>query len=140
LRQLETLIKMHKLYVDEQRRVLAEKQMEADAITMAIVTLQTNMELEKEKAAEKQTEDSAFVFGAYIRDQLKRHLQLQRNLSIIERDVEKERDKLSLMFEELKRYETAQKTFEEEQRLAASKREDKLYDEQSSQRHHQKKE
>ncbi len=138
MKQLETLIKMHKHYVDEQRRVLAGKQAEADAIMMAIATLQANLEMEKERASQTEEQEVLFSIGVYIKEQLKKHERMQRNLSAKEAEVHIEREKLSMMFEELKRYEIAQQNWEEEQRLAEQKAENKVYDEQSSQRHHQR--
>ncbi|MDX1922976.1 MAG: hypothetical protein SFW65_07600 [Alphaproteobacteria bacterium] len=138
MKQLETLIKMHKLYVDEQRRVLGVKQAEADAIMMAIATLQANLEMEKERAAQTQEQEVLFSIGIYIKEQLKKHERMQLDLSAKEAEVAVERDKLSAMFEELKRYEIAQENWLEEQRLAEQKAENKVYDEQSGQRHHQR--
>lgn len=136
MRQLETLIKMHKFFVDEQRRVLTEKQSEANSLMMAIAALQANMETEKERAAQREQQEGSFVLGAYINEQLKRHAKLQQDLSEKEREVELERQKLSLLFEELKRYEIAQKNWQEEQDALARKTETKTYDEQASNRHH----
>ncbi|NDE91438.1 MAG: hypothetical protein EB059_09965 [Alphaproteobacteria bacterium] len=138
MRQLETLIKMHKLYVDEQRRILAAKQGEADAILMAIAALQANLEMEKERASQTDEADVLFSIGIYIKDQLQRHERMQRDLSAKEREVHTEREKLSVMFEELKRYEIAQENWENEQRKAEQTAENKVYDEQSGQRHHRK--
>lgn len=138
MRQLETLIKMHKFHVDEQRRVLAAKQAEADAIMMAIATLQANLEMEKERASQTEEQEVLFSIGVFIKEQLKKHERMQRDLSAKEAEVNVERDKLSMMFEELKRYEIAQENWEEEQRLAEQKAENKVYDEQSGQRHHQR--
>lgn len=138
MKQLETLIKMHKFYVDEQRRVLGVKQAEADAIMMAIATLQANLEMEKERAAQTEEPEVLFSIGIYIKEQLKKNERLQLDLSAKEAEVAVERDKLSAMFEELKRYEIAQENWEEEQRMAEQKAENKVYDEQSGQRHHQR--
>lgn len=138
MKQLETLIKMHKFYVDEQRRVLGVKQAEADAIMMAIATLQANLEMEKERAAQTEEPEVLFSIGVYIKEQLKKNERLQLDLSAKEAEVAVERDKLSAMFEELKRYEIAQENWEEEQRMAEQKAENKVYDEQSGQRHHQR--
>ena len=140
MKQLETLIKMHKLNVDEQRRVLAAKQAEADAIMMAIAALQANLELEKERAAQSTEPEVIFSIGHYIKEQLKIHDRMQRDLSEKEREVNLERNKLALMFEELKRYEIAEQHWQEEQRLAEQKAENKVYDEQSGQRHHRRSE
>ncbi len=136
MKQLETLIQMHKLYVDEQRRVLSVKLAEADAIMMAIATLQANLETEKERAAHSAEPEVSYSIGMYIKEQLKKNDRLQRALSEKEREVTAERNALSVMFEELKRYEIAQEHWIEEQRKAEQTAENKTYDEQSGQRHH----
>lgn len=139
MRDLHTLIKMQKLYVDEQRRALAQKRAEADQVTMAIVSLQANLEMEMLKAAENgQAGEGNLLLGAFIKKEKLRHEQLQRALSAREREVEAERQKLSVLFEELKRYEIAQKSRDEEARLEAQRRETATYDEQAGQRHYKK--
>lgn len=138
MRQLETLIKMHKHHVDEQRRILAARQAEADAIIMAIAALQANLEMEKERAAQSDEPEITYSIGLYIKEQLKKHERMQRDLSAKEAEVNAEREKLSVMFEELKRYEIAQEHWLDEQRKAEQAAENKTYDEQSSQRHHKR--
>lgn len=131
---VHTLIKMQKLYVDEQRRVLADRQAEADALMMEIATLQANLEMEKIRASTDK--EGGILIGAFIKKELARHDQMQRALSAKERQIEKEREKLSVLFEELKRYEIAQENWDQQERDAAQKRENIAYDEQAGQRHH----
>ena len=138
MKQLQTLIKMHKYNVDEQRRVLAARQAEADAMMMAIAALQANLELEKERAEQNTEQEVFFSIGVYIKEQLRKHDRMQRDLSNKEAEVNIERNKLSLMFEELKRYEIAQSNWQEAQRKAEQAAENKVYDEQSGQRHHKR--
>jgi hypothetical protein len=137
MRDLHTLIKMQKLYLDQQRRVLAQKQEEADALTMAIATLQANLEMERLNA--DANEEGKALFGTFVKSELIRQKKLQRSLARKEHEVEVEREKLSVLFEEFKRYEIAQENWDREQREEAMRRENLEYDEQAGQRHHRKK-
>lgn len=137
MRDLHTLIKMQKLKVDEQRRALADKQREVDGILMAIATSEAALETEKALAAEQQ--DRMVSLGAYIKNELARQATLRRNLAIAERRVDKEREKLAVLFEEQKRYEIAQENWDKEKREEEAARESFEYDEQASQRHHKDK-
>lgn len=141
MRDLHTLIKMQKLKVDEQRRALADKQREVDGILMAIATSEAAMETEKALAAEQHGghQDRMVSLGAYIKNELARQATLRRNLSIAERRVDKEREKLAVLFEEQKRYEIAQENWDKEKREEEAARENFEYDEQASQRHHKEK-
>lgn len=137
-RDISQLIKMHKLYVDEQRRVLADKQRDVDVLMMEIAALQANLEIEKEKAAENGQGESHFTLGAFIENSLRKNEKLQRALSQKERVVEVERDKLSQMFEELKRYEIAQENWNVAYETFERKAEESAYDERAGQQHQRK--
>jgi flagellar FliJ protein len=127
MRELETLIKMHKLQVDQQRRVLAERQKEADTLTAMLAELHAALEAEKEKA--KDDPESYFQIGPYIKKELDRQAKLKRNLLLKEKEVDAERDKLAVMFEELKRYEIAETNWQEQRKAELQKRETQSYDE-----------
>jgi flagellar FliJ protein len=127
MRELQTLIKMHKLQVDQQRRVLGERQKEADLLVANIAALQAGLEAEKERA--NSDPESYFQLGPYIKSELARQQKLQRSLLVKEKEVDKERDTLALMFEELKRYEIAEANWQEQHAAELQKRETQSYDE-----------
>lgn len=133
MKNLQTLIKMHKLYVDEQRRVLAHKTAEANAIDEAIALLLQTLEEEKARATEQ--DEGNLLLGAFIGNTLKQLEKLQERRIAKEKEVVLEHDKLASMFEELKRYEIAYETALEERKEVANRKENQTYDEQSSQRH-----
>jgi hypothetical protein len=135
-RDIRTLIKMHKLRADEQRRALAAKQAEADTLMAAIAALQAEVELEKQQAAAGK--EGAYAFGTYVTHKLHREEQLQQQLSQKEREVMLEREKLAVIFEELKRYEIAQENWDKEHEEMLNRREVQVYDEQAGQRHEKK--
>jgi flagellar protein FliJ len=136
MRDVKTLIKMQKLYVDNQRKILAAKQREADALVEAIVELKANLENEKKGEAAKR--EGAFIMGAFIRKELHRQEDLEEALVKTNRMIEVEREKLSLLFEELKRYELIQENWDEEEKKKNERLETLAYDEQAGTRHQRK--
>lgn len=138
-RDITTLIDMQKLAVDQQRRVLAEKQKQVDELMMALATLQANLEIEKAKAAAEGGEGN-FLIGPYIKHELYRQEEFQKAISRAERDVDEERQRLALLFEEMKRYEIAQEQWDAVHEAELRKREEQGYDEQAGQRHHRRRE
>jgi flagellar FliJ protein len=138
MRDVKTLIKMQKLYVDEQRKVLAARQREADALVEAIVDLKTNLEIEKKSEAAKR--EGGFIVGAFIRKELNRQEDLEKALVQTNRVIEVEREKLSILFEEMKRYELIQENWDEEEEKKNKRLETIAYDEQAGTRHQRKSE
>lgn len=135
-RNIRTLIKLNKLHVDEQRRVLAIKQSEADALMATLAALQNEVEEEKNRAG--RNEDSAYAFGAYIAAALKQQDELQHRISAKEREVAVEREKLAVLYEELKRTEIAQENWDREFAEAEALKEVKETDERASDLHQRK--
>lgn len=137
MRDVKTLIKMQKLFVDEQRRALAEKQRRADALSNAIIELQENLESEKKNEAAASKEGS-FILGAFIKKELHRRHEMEAALVITKREIEVEREKLSKLFEELKRFEIVQENWDEEDETKRRREENLTYDEQAGTRHQRK--
>jgi flagellar export protein FliJ len=133
MRDVKTLIKMQKLYVDEQRRVLADKQRRVDAIEKAIADLIANMDFERQNEAASQ--EGAFLLGAFIKKELARKHDLENALVIAKREIEVEREKLAQLFEELKRFEIVQENWDEEEKTQRRTEENLNYDEQAGTRH-----
>jgi chromosome segregation ATPase len=135
-RNIRTLIKLNKLHVDEQRRVLAIKQNEADALMAALAALQNEVEEEKNRAG--RNEETAYVFGAYIAAALEKQDELQHKISAKEREVAVEREKLAALYEELKRVEITQKKWDTEFAEAEAQKEIRETDERASDLHQRK--
>jgi flagellar export protein FliJ len=136
MRDIHTLIKMQKLYVDEQRKVLAAKQREADSIVAALAAIAT--ELENEKKTEAANKEGGFILGAFIRRELDRKEELEGKLVLVNKEVDVEREKLAVLFEELKRYELIQENWDEEEQKRLDHQEKLVYDEQAGTRHHER--
>ncbi|HVY12954.1 MAG TPA: hypothetical protein VHB73_05255 [Alphaproteobacteria bacterium] len=138
MRDVQTLIKMQKLYVDEQRKVLAEKQRQADALHAALRDLEDN--LEAEKKGEGAHKEGSFLIGAFIRRELSRKEDLASALTQTRREIEVSREKLALLFEELKRFEIVQENWDEQAAAERLRNENAAYDEQAGTRHERNKE
>ncbi|MBI3420007.1 MAG: hypothetical protein HY053_07750 [Proteobacteria bacterium] len=137
MRDVKTLIKMQKLYVDAQRKVLAARQRKADALQAAIAELRARVESEKKNHAAQK--EGGFIFGAFLRKEIDRHEDLQKALVLANREIDVEREKLAVLFEELKRYEIIQENWDEEARAEEARVETIDYDEQAGMRHHDRK-
>lgn len=136
MRDVKTLIKMQKLYVDEQRKVLAVKLREADALQAGLVDLAEHLESEKKNPAAQK--EGAFIMGAFLRKEITRREELQAALQQTNREIDVEREKLAVLFEELKRYEIIQDNWDREARAEEARQETLTYDEQAGMRDHAK--
>jgi flagellar biosynthesis chaperone FliJ len=109
---LATLIKLQKSYVDEQRQHLARLQEMLDGIITNIARLE--IEKAREQIAAEQNPEARATYGAYAKRMSVKSKELEKERKAAEQSVELARAKLSELFEEQKRYETA-----EEARLRA---------------------
>ena len=118
MKSLSTLIKLQKTYVDEQRQLMARLQ---DAL--AIVENQiAELEIQKarEQIAAQENEEARSTFGVFIKSALEKGKDLERQRVVVLNAVEEARNRLMELFEEQKRYETA-----EAARIAAEEREER---------------
>lgn len=114
-KSLQTLSRIQKFQIDEQRKLMADKLQEEAAVIDNIRQMDRRFEEEKLFAAQN---PAVADFGAYT----KRYLELRRaeeeHLQQVRQEIELIRDKISDMFKE-------QKTFEivDRQRAAAERKE-----------------
>jgi flagellar export protein FliJ len=100
---LDTLIKLHKAEVDEQRQMLAKLQNFLDGLDHQLAELQ--IEQAREQLTAKRDAAAALTYGAYIKEALaKQEALAQRRISAAAA-VELARDRLANLFEAQKRYE-----------------------------------
>ncbi len=132
-----TLIKMQKLLVDDQRRVLAARQAEVDRIENDLRVLREGLEMEKHNPAA--LEEGGYMLGPFIQAELEREEDLKEKLVSAVKVMEAEREKLATLFEELKRYEIVQENWEAEQEAGRSRTERITYDEQAGVQHRRRK-
>ncbi|HEU0118543.1 MAG TPA: flagellar FliJ family protein [Alphaproteobacteria bacterium] len=118
MKSLATLIKLQKTYVDEQRQQLAKLQERLEQIEMQIAQLE--VEKAREQIAAEQNPEARATYGAFVKAAVAKGRELDKERQIAIAAVEAARDKLTELFEEQKRYETA-----EEARIAAEEKEER---------------
>ncbi len=117
MKSLQTLIKLQKTYVDEQRQHLARLYDQLEAIERRI----TEMEIMKAREqAAAQDEAARATYGAFLKGVIIKGRALEEERKVAAQAVKIAQDKLAELFEEQKRYEIA-----EEQRIAVENAEER---------------
>lgn len=117
MKTLETLIKLQKSLIDEQRQHLARLQDHLDNVLHRIAELE--VEKAREQLAAEAHPEARTTYGAYVRRAADRGKQLEIERVAAQQAVDIAHARLAEMFEEQKRYEIA-----EEARLEAEAREE----------------
>lgn len=127
MEELSTLIRLHRLELDERRKALAAK----EAILAQL--LNEKKRLEDDLAAEAKRKMTAFEGeisrGAYVQATLKKIKTLESAIVTAEEQVEKARETLREAFEEVKRFEIARDIHIDAAEKEAARRETKELDE-----------
>ncbi len=118
MRSLATLIKLQKTRVDEQRLLLAKLQAQLEDIEKRIAELEI-LKAREQLVAQEHNEARA-TFGAFIKEAVREGRELEKQRQIAMAAIEIARVKLTELFEEQKRYETAQAA-----RIAAEEKEER---------------
>ena len=105
MKTLQTLIKLQKSLVDEQRQHLAKLQEIVDAIANAIA--QVEIEKTREQLAAENNPEAQATYGAFLKQITAKARNLENERQAAAHAVELARAKLSELFEEQKRYEIA---------------------------------
>lgn len=124
MKSLATLIKLQKSRVDEQRRVLAERQDMLDLIEAEIMALAAQQAQEQESARHAAPE-AAVTYGAFIAYAMERARQLELAHAAARDAVEEARAVLAELFEAQKRYETVQ-TNRKQEKLREERRREQI--------------
>lgn len=117
---LKTLTRIQKFQIDEQRKILSELQEKQDILQAQLEQLNRDFEQEKEFAR-----NNAGVgdFGAYVKRYMQQRENLEMQIAVLEKKIERERDVMADMFKEQKTYEivddqrTKRAAKEEEQKM-----------------------
>jgi len=99
---LQTLNRIQKFNIDEQRKVLAELSNRQDMLLADLEHLNEAFEHEKEFAA---VNIGMGDFGAYTKRYLQQKAELEGQIAALEKQIEHERDIMADMFKEQKTYE-----------------------------------
>ena len=123
---LQTLQRIQKFNIDEQRRILAELQTNEERLQSGLERLNTEYEREKEFAsAHPGTGD----FGAYTKRYLQYREAFERQLAAVRAEIEKVRDKIADMFKEQKTFEIVDDNRQKRREKENNAKEQKTLDE-----------
>jgi hypothetical protein len=117
MKGFEGLIRFQKWKVDEQRRVVGTLEGNKAEYTNKIDAMEASVEREKIFFKENPTDSS---FGVYLNGVKKQREDFEEVIATIQVDIDKERDILSELFQDLKQYEIAHanRVAEEKEKVA----------------------
>jgi flagellar export protein FliJ len=118
MKSLATLIKLQKNRVDEQRIHVARLQTHLSEIEQKIAQLE--IDKAREQVAAQKSVESTVTYGAFLKAAVKKGRDLEKDRQVAEAAVEVARGQLTELFEEQKRYETA-----EANRITAEEKEER---------------
>lgn len=123
---LQTLTRIQKFNIDEQRKILADFQREEDRLSQNLNCLNIEFANEKEYAA---LNPGVGDFGAYTKRYIIHREELEQGLKEVRLKIEDVRDKISDMFKEQKTYEIVDDNRKKRQEKDDSAKEQKTLDE-----------
>ena len=123
---LQTLSRIQKFKIDEQRKILIEFQNKEDELQNRLDNLIIEYENEKKISSEL---GIAADFGAYTKRYLQTKAELEHQLEIIRNKIEEIRDIIADMFKEQKTFEIVDKRRQEQANKELSEKEQKTLDE-----------
>lgn len=123
---LQTLQRIQKFNIDEQRKILVELQTKEEQLQNNLNRLNTEYEQELEFA----TQNPGFGdFGAYTQRYLQYREAFEAQLAALRTEIEKVRDKISDMFKEQKTYEIVDKNRQKRREKEDAAKDQKTLDE-----------
>ncbi len=124
---LDSLIRVHRWQVDEQRRRVTELDQLGEKLREDLRRLEA--EQTNEQAVAQRTPEIAYSYGSYAGALVERRRNLVRSLTDAERQTAAARERLAEIYQEAKRYEIAAARRKLSQRLQANRREQAIMDE-----------
>lgn len=123
---LNTLERVKKFEIDEQRQLLVAEQEREEALKLSLKTLNEDYEHEKVFAKENPVD---FDFGLYTDVYLKKKEDLEAKIKQVEQKIEEIRDVISAIFKEQKTYEIIDENHKRLQQQKQAAQEQKMLDE-----------
>ena len=125
-KSLKTLSRIQKFKIDEQRKLLVEKQTEEETIVNNIKQIELRY---KEEKAFVQENPNIGDFGLYTKRYLEIRQEQEERLALVRSQIEEIRDKISEMFKEQKTFDIIDREREKAKRKELEQKEQKLLDE-----------
>ena len=130
---LDSLIRLHRWQLDEQRHRVAE--LEALAAKLSADVQRLDAEQATEQAFASQSPEASFGYGSYASALIERRRKLNQSLADAEKQTNTAREALAAAFQEAKRYEIAAAKRVLSQRLMQERAEQRTMDELASDVH-----
>ncbi len=124
---LATLVKLHKMRMDEQRQLLVKLQERLEQVEADITTLELRQATEYLTVQEHP--ETSLTYGDFVRWAAAQGRELQKQKQATSTAIDLARDRLAELFEEQKRYELAQEARAAEARREEQRRETMAMDE-----------
>lgn len=102
---LDSLIRLHRWQVDEQRRCVTELEQLGEKLRAELDRLEAEQTNEQEVV--RRSADVAYGYGAYAGAMIERRRKLEQSLADTEEQTVKARERLAVAYQEAKRYEIA---------------------------------
>lgn len=123
---LQTLNRIQKFNIDEQRKILADLLNQQDILQAQLAQLNEAFEQEKEFA---RVNSGLGDFGAYIKRYMQQREDLEMKIAVLDKRIEQEREVMADMFKEQKTYEIVDRQRAERAEKEENDREQKMLDE-----------
>ncbi len=123
---LQTLTRIQKFNIDEQRKIMVEYQNVEDKLSSALQDLNDEFVREKEFARQN---SGIGDFGAYVKRYMKNREELEFALQDIRKRIEEVRDIIADMFKEQKTYEIVDENRQRQMDKEENNKEQKMLDE-----------
>lgn len=120
MKGIDSVIRLQKWQVDEQRRQVADLEGLLMDLTQRADALEQEILKEQEVAADQNV---AFIYGDYARHAIERRETLQRSIAEAEVAAVAARDVLTELYQDMKRYEIAKDRHDARQALAENRAE-----------------
>ncbi|MBV8547836.1 MAG: hypothetical protein JO126_00055 [Alphaproteobacteria bacterium] len=138
MKSLQTLIKLQKTRVDEQRQLLAQLENQLAYIERRIAELEVYKA--REQVTADQNEEARATYGAFVKGAVAKGREMEKERLTATEAVRIAHDKLAELFEEQKRYEIAEQARIDAEAKEESKRERQELDEVGSIGHQRRRE
>lgn len=124
---LDSLVRLHRWHLDEQRRQLAELdglagRLRAEAERLAV-------EQAREQAMAAQSLEAGSAYASYARRLIERREKLAQSLAAVEQEIVAAREAVNNAFQEMKRFETAAANRAAQRRRGLVRAEQRVLDE-----------
>jgi len=133
VKELSTLIRLHRNLVDEHRHRVSQLQNRAEELAAARRRLDEEFEAERQAAAG--SVEAGMTFLAFVKVMQRRQAQADHAIAHIRAEIMRAEADLAAAFQDLKKFELAQEERERQIKEERRRRENQMFDEVAATRH-----